>query len=250
MAFIRIRPNIDLLVARIGRCSYATGSLISASGCGSIQFQGSRDHFERRFEGKLPKIVFYRGHESDKFPLVNNLLKVLGSGMLSLSLAVCLPLSAGARETSAGTPIRSDLSEAAKDSARIYELWEAEPAPNRGADYNEIKSRGYPYDHDWEYWSYPLGNGYIGANWFGRTDTERIQITDKTLHVEGPYDGRGGLSNFAELYLDFGHVEVENYRRALNLNTATGVVSYDSGGVHYTREYFTSYTLSLTKEKP
>ena len=129
----------------------------------------------------------------------------------------------------------------AAEDAKVYELWENEPAPNRGADYETVKCRGYPYDEDWEYYSCPIGNGYIGACLFGRTDTERVQITDKTLHIEGPYKGRGGLSNFLELYLDFNHADVKAYRRALNLNTATATVRYDAGGVHYLREYFASY---------
>ena len=36
-------------------------------------------------------------------------------------------------------------------------------------------------DDDWERWSIPLGSGYFGANIFGRTETERIQLTDKSL---------------------------------------------------------------------
>ena len=38
----------------------------------------------------------------------------------------------------------------------------------------------HPND-DWERWSIPIGNGYYGANLFGRTETERIQLTEKTL---------------------------------------------------------------------
>lgn len=135
----------------------------------------------------------------------------------------------------------------------VYELWENEPAPNRGADYAKTQAGGYPYDKDWEYYSYPIGNGYIGANLFGRTDTERVQITDKTVHVQGIYGG-GGLTSFAELYLDFGHADIKNYRRALNLNTATATVSYESGGARYHREYFVSYpdrvlVIRLTADK-
>ena len=67
-----------------------------------------------------------------------------------------------------------------------YVLWEAEPAPNRGPDLREVKPReAYPYDEDWEKWSYPLGNGTLGANLFGRTDVERIQISEKTFANEG-----------------------------------------------------------------
>lgn len=135
----------------------------------------------------------------------------------------------------------------------VYELWENGPAPNRGADYEKPQHGGYPYDRDWEYYSYPIGNGYIGANLFGRTDTERVQITDKTVHVQGVYGG-GGLTSFAELYLDFGHTDVKDYRRALNLDTATASVSYEAGGVRYSREYFASYpdrvlVIRLTADK-
>ena len=144
---------------------------------------------------------------------------------------------------------------AKEDSQReaVYELWENEPAPNRGADYKKPQARGYPYDQDWEYYSYPIGNGYIGANLFGRTDTERVQITDKTVHVKSPY-GVGGVTSFAELYLDFGHADIKDYRRALNLNTATATVSYEFGGVRYHREHFISYpdrvmVIRLTADK-
>lgn len=138
--------------------------------------------------------------------------------------------------TAAGGPVALGQTD-----ERIYEIWEKAPAPNRGADYNKIQARGYPYDPDWEQWSYPIGNGYLGANLFGRTDTERVQITDKTLHVEAPWEGRGGLSSFAELDIDFGHADVSDYRRALNLNDAVATVTYQSGGVRHRREYFTSY---------
>ena len=73
----------------------------------------------------------------------------------------------------------------------------------------------------WEKWSLPLGNGYFGANVFGRTDTERIQLTEKSL--SNPY-GIGGLNNFSETYLDFGHTTVENYERGLLLNEAFAYV--------------------------
>lgn len=142
-----------------------------------------------------------------------------------------------------------------KDSKpQTYEIWEDQPAPNRGYDYNIVKARGYPFDQDWEEWSYPIGNGHIGANLFGRTDTERLQITDKTLHTCSPYN-RGGLTNFAEVYLQFDHEGRKNYRRALNLNRAIAEVGYESNGVRYEREYFVSYpdkvvVVRLTASQP
>ncbi|HAV13253.1 MAG TPA: hypothetical protein DCX06_07170 [Opitutae bacterium] len=121
------------------------------------------------------------------------------------------------------------------ESPRIYELWQPDQAPNGGPDLNRKVMGGGPFDKDWERWSYPIGNGYMGANIFGRVDSERIQITEKTLH------NNKGLTNFAELYLDFNHGDVSNYRRSLNLNEAIAYVSYEKDGVTFTREYFMSY---------
>jgi alpha-L-fucosidase 2 len=128
-------------------------------------------------------------------------------------------------------------------SAKTYELWEPEQAPNRGRRHWEdtkTKDRPNSYDRDWEQWSYPLGNGYIGACVFGRTDTERIQITDKTLHNKGKYK-KGGLTSFAEIFIDFNQDDVQNYRRSLNLNEAIAHVSYEKDGVAFKREVFASY---------
>ena len=105
-------------------------------------------------------------------------------------------------------------------------------------------------DDGWEKWSLPIGNGYFGANVFGRTETERIQITEKTL--ANPYYRKdsngtqytlGGLNNFSETYIDFGHTNsaVSDYSRWLDLETALSGVCYSYNGVTYTREYFTSY---------
>jgi len=146
--------------------------------------------------------------------------------MTICSLATCLALSA-----------------VANDSSRTYELWEPEPAPNNGRRQwkaTKSTSRTNSHDADWERWSYPLGNGYVGACVFGRTDIERIQITDKTLHNKGKYR-KGGLTSFAELYLDFQQTTVRNYRRSLNLNEAIAHVSYRYRRVNYQREVFVSY---------
>ncbi|MDB4583411.1 glycoside hydrolase family 95 protein [Draconibacterium sp.] len=127
-----------------------------------------------------------------------------------------------------------------KPADKIYKIWDDQPAPNRGGDYNIQKAGGFPYDADWELESYPIGNGYMGANFFGRTDTERIQITEKTLLNRGLY-GLGSLTNFAEIYLDFNHKNPKNYSRTLNINEAVATIKYMYEGVNYTREYFMSY---------
>jgi len=132
----------------------------------------------------------------------------------------------------------SSLSSSAQE--RVYEIWEPTPAPDRGATYQVTMAKGVPFDTDWESWSYPIGNGYMGANIFGRLDTERIQITDKTLHNRGVYN-RGGITGFLELYLDFNHKNPQNYKRSINLNEGIATVSYEIGDVQYTREYFMNY---------
>ena len=123
---------------------------------------------------------------------------------------------------------------------RVYKIWDDQPAPNRGGDFNIRKARGYPYDEDWELRSYPIGNGYMGANLFGRTDTERIQLTEKTICNEGLY-GIGGLTSCAEIYLDINHQNPQNYSRTINLNEAIAYVKYSHDGVEYTREHFMNY---------
>ncbi len=123
---------------------------------------------------------------------------------------------------------------------RIYKIWDDQPAPNRGGDFNIKKARGYPYDEDWELYSYPIGNGYMGANIFGRTDTERIQLTEKTLANEGLY-GIGGLTSFAEINLEINHNNPKKYSRSININEAISYVNYTNDGVEYTREHFISY---------
>jgi len=112
---------------------------------------------------------------------------------------------------------------------KVLRLWYDEPAPDS--------------DAGWENRSIPMGNGYMGVNVFGGTATERIQITENSLYssTEGSGFRRGGLNNFAEVYLDFGHNNTSNYERDLNLNEGVSHVKYEHDGVAYSREYFTSY---------
>jgi alpha-L-fucosidase 2 len=87
----------------------------------------------------------------------------------------------------------------------------------------------------WERESLPLGCGHFGANVFGIVERERIQITHNAVLTER------NLTNAAELYLRFAHAEVTDYERGLSLDDAVAYCRYMSGGVRYTREYFTSY---------
>lgn len=132
----------------------------------------------------------------------------------------------------------------AAENEKEYALWYTAPACNRGGDFTHVISRGFPFDTDWDTWSLPIGNGAMGACIFGRTDTERIQISEKTLSYKGPYnDGgdKGTFTNFVEVYLDFNHRYYKNYKRSLSLDDAISTVSYEYDGVKYTREYFANY---------
>ena len=101
----------------------------------------------------------------------------------------------------------------------------------------------------WEKYSLPLGNGFFGANVFGRLGTERVQISDPTL--ANPYyvpktmprrrSCAAGVNNMAELLFEFNHDGATDYERRLSLDEAIHTVTYTHDGVVYTRECFTSH---------
>lgn len=112
---------------------------------------------------------------------------------------------------------------------------------------------GLCYSHPgnaWENYSLPLGNGYFGANLFGRTKSERIQISEPSL--ANPYytpkskkrnisSAAAGVNSFAEIFIDFNHENVTKYERTLSLENAVARTVYESGGIKYEREAFTSH---------
>lgn len=101
----------------------------------------------------------------------------------------------------------------------------------------------------WERYSLPLGNGFFGANVFGRLATERIQISDPTLanpyyvpqKIQRRRSCASGVNNMAELLLDFGHEGATEYERALSIDDAVHTVKYLYDGARYTRTTFTSH---------
>ena len=137
------------------------------------------------------------------------------------------------------------------------------------------------YDEPAEKWTeaLPIGNGRLGAMVFGKTDTERMQFNEDTLWTGGPHDythegakdhlpeirrllfegkqreaeqlametfmsvplRQRAYQPFGDLLLDFGHDNVSGYRRELDLHRALTRVTYQAGGVGYTREVFASY---------
>jgi alpha-L-fucosidase 2 len=124
-----------------------------------------------------------------------------------------------------------------------------------------------------------IGNGRLGAMVFGGIERERIQLNEDTLWGGGPYNPNNSEAlaalpevrrlifegKYAEahkligekmmakplrqmpyqpvgdLLLTFPEVKaVENYRRDLNLDTAITSVTYNTNGVWFTREVFSS----------
>ena len=125
-------------------------------------------------------------------------------------------------------------------------IWYDEPAPYGNEDVSDANDMQHIPNDGWANWSIPLGNGYMGVRVFGRTESERIQITENSLANRGYGSKKGsaaGLNNFSETYIDFNHDEnqIANYRRELNLNEAVSTVSYNYNNIRYEREYFTSY---------
>ncbi|WP_408997401.1 glycoside hydrolase family 95 protein [Streptomyces scabiei] len=123
----------------------------------------------------------------------------------------------------------------------------------------------------------PIGNGRLGAMVFGNVDTERLQLNEDTVWAGGPYDSANtrGAANIAEirrrvfadqwgpaqdlinqtmlgspagqlayqpvgnLLLSFGSATgASQYKRTLDLTTATALTTYALNGVRYQREVF------------
>lgn len=123
--------------------------------------------------------------------------------------------------------------------------------------------------------SLPLGNSRMGAMVYGGTDVEEIQLNEETFWSGGPHSNNSTTSlehlqevrdliyagrekeaenlvnrefikgphgmkylTLGSLRLDFGHKEVQNYRRQLDLSTAVNTTTYTYNNINYTREIF------------
>jgi alpha-L-fucosidase 2 len=140
----------------------------------------------------------------------------------------------------------------------------------------------------------PIGNGRVSAMVFGGVAEERLQLNEGTLWAGGPYDpvnpqakealpqvrqlvnegkyrdaakliservmarplGQMPYQTVGDLMLSFtAAADVSNYRRDLDLDTATVTTSYTSDGVRFTRQAFASapdnvIVLRLTADQP
>lgn len=100
----------------------------------------------------------------------------------------------------------------------------------------------------------PVGNGRLGAMIFGGVEKEHIQFNESTLWT-GDEVAMGSYQPFGDLLMDFPHRDVKNYRRELSLEDAMHRVTYESNGISYTREVFSSnpdqvIAIRLTASKP
>lgn len=123
----------------------------------------------------------------------------------------------------------------------------------------------------------PLGNSRMGAMVYGGTEIEEIQLNEETFWSGGPHNNNSkeSLQHLTEVRslifdgkekeaedlinktfvkgphgmrfltvgsvcMDFGHKEVKNYQRELDLQTATNTTSYIYNNVKYTRRAIAS----------
>ncbi len=107
----------------------------------------------------------------------------------------------------------------------------------------------------------PIGNGHLGGLVLGGSGKERIAFNEISLwtgaeNPNGNYDSMGEYQAFGEVLITLpGHENASDYRRDLGLSQALSHVTYQSGGVTYKREYFTSHpddvmVIRLTADKP
>ncbi len=121
----------------------------------------------------------------------------------------------------------------------------------------------------WDVWGLPIGNGRLGAVFYGNVEKELVQFNENSLWSGGdtnisvtkagakrPENGNyGSYQPFGDLLISFPHSKFTDYRRELDISRAVGTVTYKSGGVTYHREYFASYpdqvlVVRLSADKP
>jgi alpha-L-fucosidase 2 len=93
---------------------------------------------------------------------------------------------------------------------------------------------------EWEKHCLPIGNSRLGAMIYGGTADEHIQFNEESLWF-GDEESTGSYQPFGDLKISLGHESVTGYRRELDLTRALHQISYESGGVQYRRESFSSH---------
>lgn len=107
----------------------------------------------------------------------------------------------------------------------------------------------------WDVWGLPIGNGRLGAVFYGNVEKELIQFNESSLWTGSDIQKIGKRENdkrptnmsygsyqpFGDIHITFPDTGYTNYRRELDVSRAVGKITYKSGGVNYCREYFASY---------
>ncbi|HUJ08608.1 MAG TPA: glycoside hydrolase family 95 protein [Verrucomicrobiae bacterium] len=99
----------------------------------------------------------------------------------------------------------------------------------------------------------PIGNGRLGGVVFGGVERERIQFNEDSLwtgdeNPSGDYNTMGAYQDFGDLFIEStGSTNpVTNYRRQLDLATATARTEFTLDGVQHVREAFASHPAQVT----
>ncbi len=93
-----------------------------------------------------------------------------------------------------------------KETSQEMKLWYTAPATH------------------WMTSALPIGNGELGALFFGGIADERIQFNEKTLWTGSPTE-RGAYQSFGDVYLHFEGIDsasATQYHRELSLDEAIG----------------------------
>ena len=94
----------------------------------------------------------------------------------------------------------------------------------------------------WERQALPIGNGRLGAMVFGQVAREHLQFNDITLWT-GDAHHMGAYQPFGDVFIELAGADrpVRHYRRELRIADGRHLVTYEQGGVRYSREAFASH---------
>jgi alpha-L-fucosidase 2 len=107
----------------------------------------------------------------------------------------------------------------------------------------------------------PIGNGRMGGFISGGPARERVVLNEDSLwtgdeNPSGDDNTMGAYQVLGNVFINLpGHENAANYRRDLDIGDALAHVSYESGGVKFSREFFCSHAdgvlvVRLTADKP
>ncbi len=103
----------------------------------------------------------------------------------------------------------------------------------------------------WSSEALPIGNGRMGAMFYGGVHQEKIQFNEQSLwsgdnNWDGEYEtgdrGFGSYRNFGEITIDFAKAkEATAYSRSLDISNGIHQTAFIQNGIQYKRDAFASY---------